>query len=105
MRGSKAPSAAARFHMGRVAAIGCIVCRRAGFGETPAEVHHIRTGTGWGRASHFRTLPLCFHHHRGADGIHTLGTKAWERRYGSEQDLLSEVLALLGHAGDDSQER
>ena len=91
--------------MGRVAALGCIVCRRAGFGQTPAEVHHIRTGTGWGRSSHFRTLPLCFHHHRGADGIHTIGTKAWVRRYGSEESLLLEVVELLGPGGGDSQGR
>lgn len=82
--------------MGRVAALGCIVCRKLRLGATPAEVHHIREGTGKGRASHYETLPLCYLHHRGADGIHTIGTKAWHRRYGSERELLVEVLQLLG---------
>ena len=40
-------------HMARVAALGCILCRRLGYLGTPAEVHHIRTGTGadWGAPS------------------------------------------------------
>ncbi|MEN9885446.1 MAG: Recombination enhancement, RecA-dependent nuclease [Pseudomonadota bacterium] len=36
--------------MGRVAALGCIVCRKLGLGATAAEVHHLR-GNGWGRAT------------------------------------------------------
>lgn len=36
-----------------VAELGCIVCRNLGFGSTPAEIHHIRTGQGAGqRANH-----------------------------------------------------
>ena len=33
-------------HLSRVAALGCIVCRNQNLGETPAEIHHIRTGQG-----------------------------------------------------------
>lgn len=91
---------AERDHMGRVAALGCIVCRRLNLGATPAEVHHIREGTGKGqRASHFDTLPLCYLHHRGADGIHHIGVKAWTRRYWKERELLIDVLALLRDCG------
>lgn len=87
-------SAAESEHMGRVAAIGCIICRRLSLGATPAEVHHIREGQGRKRASHFETLPLCYLHHRGTDGIHHIGVKAWARRFWSERELLIEVLAL-----------
>lgn len=55
-----------------VAELGCIVCRNLGFGSTPAEIHHIRTGQGAGqRANHKRTLPLCPAHHR-------IGGLAWQ---------------------------
>lgn len=76
MAGSKAHE-----HMGRVAALGCIVCHRLRLGDSPAEVHHIREGQGRQRASDFDTIPLCYPHHRGQDGIHTIGTKAWHRRF------------------------
>jgi hypothetical protein len=82
--------------MGRVAALGCIVCRRLRLGDSPAEVHHIREGQGRQRASDFHTIPLCYPHHRGQDGIHHLGTKAWHRRFWPERELLAEVLADLG---------
>ena len=63
-------TAAEKAHMGRVAALGCCLCRRYGWYGTPAEVHHIRTGTGAGkRASHYDTIPLC-----GTD--RTLGAQA-----------------------------
>lgn len=89
-------TAAESAHMGRVAGLGCIVCRRLALGETPAEVHHIRAGQGWKRAPHHHTIPLCYLHHRGADGIHHIGTKAWARRFWPEADLLAEVLLALG---------
>lgn len=82
--------------MGRVAALGCCVCRRLRLNDTPAEVHHIREGQGRKRASDFETIPLCYLHHRGQDGIHHLGTKAWARRFFSERELLDETLETLG---------
>lgn len=84
----------AQAHMGRVASLGCIVCRRLRLGTTPAEVHHLRKD-GWGRASDFETMPLCFTHHRGADGIHHLGVKRWERRFWDQRELLEQTLAEL----------
>ena len=35
-------------------------------------------------------IPLCHHHHQGGEGIHTLGTKIWEEKYGTQEDLLNE---------------
>lgn len=87
-------------HLSRVAALGCALCRRLGYGDTPAEIHHPRTGQGMSqRASHFEAVPLCFWHHRGGDGLHGLGRRAFERVYGvTEAELLAEVRELLGVA-------
>lgn len=88
---------AERSHMGKVAALGCVLCRRLGYGETPAEVHHVREGQGGAqRASDFLTIPLCPEHHRGASGLHGLGTRGFERRYGiDELGLLAETIEAL----------
>ena len=79
-----------REYMGKVAELGCCICRMLGYGATPAHVHHIRTGVGMGRrASDFETIPLCPEHHQGNTGIHGMGRKAFERKYGvTELELL-----------------
>jgi hypothetical protein len=83
-------------HLNAVAELGCMVCRRLGFYGTPCEIHHIRSGQGWGRSSHFDTIGLCEPHHRGKYGIHGLGTKGFPKHYGfTEQELLEEVRNLL----------
>jgi len=86
-------------HMGRVAALGCLICRRIGLGQHAAEVHHIRTGQGGAeRAPNFLTIPLCFEHHRGNTGFHGLGARAFERRYGiDELGLLAITIRELCH--------
>lgn len=88
-----------RNHLNNVSELGCIVCRNLGFGASPAEIHHLRTGCGAGqRASHFDVLPLCPAHHRtGGYGvaIHA-GQKMWEEIYGTERELLAQVLSELG---------
>jgi hypothetical protein len=85
-------------HMGRVAELGCMVCLRMGYEGTPAELHHLRAGTGAGRrASHMDVIPVCPEHHRGATGLHGLGTKGFPQHYGyDEADLLEDVRTLLG---------
>jgi hypothetical protein len=84
-------------HLNRVADLGCAVCRRMGFPGTPAEIHHKRAGTGAGRrSSHWETIPLCPEHHRGATGLHGLGTKGFTKHWGfDEVDLLKETIELL----------
>lgn len=58
-------------YLGRVAELGCILCRRLGYGETPAEIHHAREGEGGAqRAPNWLAIPLCCQHHRGKHGIH-----------------------------------
>lgn len=87
-----------REYMGQVAALGCALCRRLGYGQTPAVVHHIRTGIGMGkRASDFDTIPLCPEHHAGMTGIHGMGRKAWERYHGiTELELLEQTKKEIG---------
>jgi hypothetical protein len=86
-----------RAHKSRVAELGCAVCRRLGLGETPAELHHVREGQGMSqRASDFLVIPLCPSHHRGSEGLHGLGTRGFERRYGvDELGLLAETIEAL----------
>ena len=87
-------SNAAKRHMSRVAEQGCALCRVIGFDESPAEIHHLRTGAGAGRrASDWLVIPLCPDHHRGTHGIH--GDRAAFRNAGvDELDLLANTIAL-----------
>lgn len=80
-------------HLGKVAALGCVVCRNLGYGETPAEIHHVRSGQGMKRASHYETIPLCHLHHRtGGYGVaFHAGEKAFEANFGNELDLLEQT--------------
>lgn len=83
-------------YLSRVVELGCAVCRRIGFYDTPSEVHHLRTGQGRKRASHYDSIPLCPEHHRGNTGIHGLGTRGFAKHYGfSELELLEETKRLL----------
>lgn len=91
-------TAAEKRHMSKVASLGCLVCLRMGYEDTPCEIHHKRSGTGGGqRSSHFLVMGLCPEHHRGKTGFHGLGTKGFEKEYGyNEDDLLADVDRLLG---------
>lgn len=89
-------SAAGARHMGRVAALGCILCRHLDYGPTPAEVHHVREGMGAMKRDDFLVVPLCPEHHRGGSGLHGLGGRGFATRYKlDEYDLLSMTLRLL----------
>lgn len=73
-------------HLNAIANLGCVIC------SSPACIHHLRHGMGMGqRNNHYNVIPLCFLHHQGKEGIHTLGTKTWQKKYGSETDLLTKV--------------
>lgn len=90
---------AEKAHLSRVADIGCIVCIRMGYGLSPAEIHHLRKGAGMGqRSKHIGgTIGLCPPHHRtGGYGtaLHA-GQKEFERRYGTETELLEDVTRRL----------
>lgn len=90
-------SVAEKRYLGRVAALGCCLCRHLGLGVTPAEVHHLKEGQGLSqRAPHWLAVPLCPEHHRGATGLHGLGTKGFATRYKlDELDLLAFTIEWL----------
>ena len=88
-------SAAGRAYMGRVAALGCLLCLRLGCGEHAAEVHHVRTGQGAAqRASDFLTVPLCQACHRGSHGIHGDRSRLRQAKV-TEMDLLAQTIAAM----------
>lgn len=83
----------AKRHMGRVAELGCILCRHLGYGYSPAQVHHLFDAAA---RSDFLTAPLCPEHHQGATGFHGLGQRAFERTYKlTEADLLAMTIEAL----------
>lgn len=91
---------AERMHMGKVAALGCIACRKIGYNDTPAELHHLRDGYGKGqRSSHYEIIPLCPAHHRGTLGLSVpsihLSKFDFIDAFGTERELLAEVLELI----------
>ncbi|WP_087051081.1 Ref family recombination enhancement nuclease [Citrobacter europaeus] len=98
---SRSKNKAEKLHLSRVADLNCIVCRNEGLGETPAEIHHCSSGTGMSvRADNFHVIPLCHTHHRtGGHGvaIHA-GRQSWESKFGTETELLVQVLYELGES-------
>lgn len=90
---------AERDHLSCVVALGCIVCRNLNYGETLAEIHHIRSGQGAAlRADNYSSIPLCHPHHRtGGHGVAVhAGKKTWEKNFGTELELLQQVNKELG---------
>jgi hypothetical protein len=82
--------------MGLVARVGCVLCsRHMGINDTPAQVHHMKLGTGASdRASDFLTIALCPEHHVGALGVHKLKEHGIYLRYKcSEIDLLADTVS------------
>lgn len=78
--------------------LGCIVCKLDLRIFTPPDIHHIHKNGR--RIDDFHTIPLCPTHHR--LGIKTklfVSRHPWkrefEKRYGTEMELLEKVKALL----------
>jgi hypothetical protein len=87
-----------RDHLDRLAALCCIACRHNGIDDSPAEIHHLRSGVGKGqRSPHNRAIPLCPAHHRtGGHGVaFHAGKQAFEARFGTEEELLTAVQELM----------
>jgi len=90
----KAVPAAEKRHMGRVAAMGCLVCCR------PAEVHHV-TSDGMKRITRTnqRVVGLCPDHHRtGRDSVENLSHAGFTKRHGI--DLLARADELWRRSCD-----
>jgi hypothetical protein len=83
-------TAAGKAHMARVAKLNCVCC-----GISTVQVHHCISGRyGQRKASDFHTLPLCWNHHLGPEGIHT-DKAAWEAKWGMDYDYLPVVADML----------
>ena len=80
---------------GKIARLGCSLCRHQGNEGTPAELHHIRRTMPRSVAP---VIPLCHYHHRGSNtSIHGMGRKRFEREYAiTEEQLLVQTQELLG---------
>lgn len=86
----KKPKTKDKPHLNKIRALGCIIC------GSPANAHHIRHGMGLSqKSSDYEAIPLCHTHHQGSEGIHTLGTKVWQKKYGQEIELLKNTMELL----------
>ena len=81
-----------------LARLGCCVCRIHHHVFTEAAIHHL-TGIKYRaigkKASDEHTVPLCLNHHQGAQGIHTIGMRPWERMFGTQEYLLGYCDELL----------
>jgi len=88
-------SKAEKAHKAALVELGCVLCLQLGYGRTPPQLHHLRTG-GWGKGDYKTLIPLCPEHHIGNTGIHGMGTKAFERHYRvTQQELLQWALEQL----------
>jgi hypothetical protein len=91
-----------RRYLSSVANLGCILCRHLSYGETPAEIHHIRRFGG--KRSNCKVIPLCPEHHRGNTGVHGLGHKGFEKRYGiTEMELWDSAAKILHEKAENSR--
>ncbi len=80
-------------HLERIAAQGCIACRKLGMGYRPAEAHHTRFAAGAGqRSGTWFCIPLCPEHHRLGKTAYHASPKRFEMMFGTEEALLDETL-------------
>jgi hypothetical protein len=95
---SNRPTARQQRRHDRVRAMGCSACLALGYGEGPAEIHHVQDGQ-LGVRDHDKVLPLCYLHHRhGKYAIHLMSDEAWEHYTGKTQAaMLAEIDAAVPH--------
>ena len=84
----------ARFSM--LSDMGCVICQQ------PPQIHHCKGyvfGCGMGqKADDAFTIPLCYSHHVGAEGIHR-GVPSWEKKHGTQLGWLRLVNQQLKWEG------
>jgi len=80
----------------RIAALGCIACRKDGWRNLEVSIHHIDGRTKPG--AHRKVLPLCYQHHQSgnpdAPSVHPWKAR-FEARYGTQAELLAEVMEAI----------
>lgn len=90
----KRGTAEGRRHMAKVAAMPCVICGH----PPPSQCHHCISGRyGQRKASDFETIPLCWLHHQGPEGIHA-NKRAWEDLHGPDTGFLPIVAAMIEKA-------
>ena len=98
MKGRK-PTKAEQKYMDKVRDIGCIVCLNNGYTDSPAAIHHLDGRTKAG--AHYHVIPLCPKHHQHGDpekrwvSRHHDGVAAFEKEYGTENELLLQCMELI----------
>ena len=91
MAKKKVKTKAEKERLQTIAEMPCYACFQDGV-EMQSEVHHIRKHTGMGlRPSHFDTIPLCSGHHRTNKISVHLGKIEFEKKYGTQQEILKKV--------------
>ena len=82
-------------HFAKLINLGCIICKKLQV-ESVAEIHHIKNFTGAGRKeSYKKTIPLCVYHHRIGKEAYHFSPKSFNKKWGSQEKLLKEVLKLI----------
>ena len=89
--------------LSKIAKLGCILCSEVlGITGSEAELHHVRRFGA--KRSTSPVLPLCPEHHRGNTGVHGLGHKGFEKRYGiTEMELWDSASELLHEKAENSR--
>lgn len=85
-----APTKAQRARWAKILEFGCIII----FCKRKPSIHHCGTSMGC-KKDHDKVLPLCYFHHQGKQGLHTLGRRAWERIFGTEEELMEKLKKML----------
>lgn len=81
----KSPTKLQREFFENLRQISCAI-RNSECAGAPA-IHHAGTSMG-GRKDHDKVICLCYEHHQGKHGIHTIGRRAHAERYGNEEQLM-----------------
>lgn len=89
------PTAAQKRRWNAIVELGCIVGPST-YCQGRITIQHCFTGAG-GRKDHSKTIPLCWAHHLGAEGIDgkRMSKREWQRKYGTEAELLAKTERML----------
>ena len=95
----RAVTAAEKLMWSRLAALGCVACKKDGNFNTHVSIHHVDGRTKPG--CHQLVLPLCAGHHQDGTGedktliaVHPWKAR-FEARYGTQAELMDECAQLL----------
>ena len=85
-----------KLHLQIVAELGCIICYKMGYVDSPAEIHHIKNGYGIAKkSSYLEVIPLCPYHHRNSDEAYHFSPEKFTEKWGTQEELLQETKDML----------